>query len=129
MIASRSDFLGLGSSPCPAFAPLFGRARDTWARLSSWSHANLPDAAATIGEPAGASEWGRFIEWLSLDPDAPGLLALRLVCGVHDGQQIAHDVSMARRQLQQLEPEDERNPNLDHMELELEKMLTLVSMP
>ena len=95
----RSVQLGLGRAARPTLAPLYTRARDTWGRLKTWAAAHLPEASRSIGPPATSEEWSRFMRWLELTEDMEaGLLALRLLSAVHDGQRFLTDIDSASHQ-------------------------------
>ena len=92
----------LGTKGWLGIAPVYIRARDTWARLAAWSARELPGASQSIGPPASHGDWVRFCRWLDLDPDIAnsiGLEDLRLLAAIHDGQRLPSDAQMALRQV------------------------------
>jgi hypothetical protein len=97
------EHLGLELSALhPTLAPLHTRSRETWARLCTWSARELPEAAATIAPPASCADWAHFVKVLGFHNEAswPGLLALRVLSAVHDGQRISDDLRTAKEQIQ-----------------------------
>jgi len=95
-----------GASQPPAaaratLAPLWQRAREAWGRVSRWAGAALPEAKATLGPPASATEWQLFVSRLGLEglQASEPLLAYRLLSAVHDGQRVASDAVTALRKL------------------------------
>ena len=105
--AYRKEF-GLRGVPLPDdFADTVTAAHGHWAKLSAWAAVHLPEAKASIGAPASAADWTAFLEWLDLGSTAyavstfPGLLQLRVLSSVCNGQQLASDAKMAARHISQ----------------------------
>jgi hypothetical protein len=112
--------LGLPNEPCPRLAPLHLAATEAWGRISSWAQVHLPEAHDSIGPGASCHEWNEFLQQVDLDdePDAAGLLPLRLLSSVHDGQHLSTD---ARTAAENGEVEDEELADaLDDMSLEID---------
>jgi len=69
--------------------------------VSRWAGDALPEAKATLGPPASATEWQLFVSRLGLEglQASEPLLAYRLLSAVHDGQRVASDAVTALREL------------------------------
>ena len=104
--------LGL-SGQQPELAPMHMSAHSTWHRLRTWAQVHLPVAATSLGAPASTAGWNAFLTWIEADNHwvqggtPPGLLQLRILSSIHDGQAFATDAQVASHHCQEALGEDD----------------------
>ena len=93
-------------------------AHGAWHGLRTWSEIHLPGAASSLGAPVSSEDWASFLTWIGVDATVstgptgstgstgrlnggrlpPGLLQLRILSSIHDGQAFATDANASSPQ-------------------------------
>jgi cell wall assembly regulator SMI1 len=88
--------LSLGSHFPRMLAPAWTTAVETWHSVEQWTQEHTPAIRRTLAPPAPAASWPHVRSALGFLPDAPGLLQLRVLVALHDGQGLRRDDTLAR---------------------------------